>query len=172
MTGDMSSLWFSDGDSSIRSGYDQYSYVSCDAKALIGAKEGYEMMKRASFDLLDILKHDFRLPGTEYDLAVVKVPEMSEEIVTKLARTARTGLSDGAFIVLLEQRVEPLTPVSEGSSDSNAVMVDESCINRKDERRFSNCVFHLEQWVRQYTSTPSELGGSRIHCKSYGDIGR
>lgn len=42
LAGDISSLWFFDGDTSIRSGYDQYSYVSSDAKALVGAKEGYE----------------------------------------------------------------------------------------------------------------------------------
>ena len=131
VAGDTSSLWFSDGDSSIRSGYEQYSYVSSDAKALVGAKEGYGMMKRASFDLLDISKHGSQFPETEYDLAIVKVPGISEEIVTKLARTARTVLSEGAFVMFLEQRVEPLTPVSEGSSDSNAVMVDEPCTNQK-----------------------------------------
>ena len=56
---------------------------------------------------------------------------MSEEFVTKLARTEGTVLSEGASITFLEQRVEPRTPVSERSSDSNAVTVDEPCINQK-----------------------------------------
>lgn len=129
VAGDTSSLWFSGGDSSIRSGYKQYSYVSSDAKALVGAKEGYGLMKRTSFDLLDILKPDSRLPGAEYDLAILKVPGLSEDVVTKAASCARTVLSDDAFVVFLEQQLEPLTPVSEGSSDSNAVMVDEPSMN-------------------------------------------
>lgn len=131
VAGDTSSLWFSGGDSLIRSGYDQYSYISSDAKALIGAKEGYELMKRASFDLSDILKHGSPLPGTDYDLAIVKVAELSEEVVTKVASTARTVLSDDAIVVFLEQQLEPVTPLSEASSESSAVMVDEPDVNGK-----------------------------------------
>ncbi len=124
VAGDSSSLWFSGGDNSIRLGYDKYSYVSSDAKALVSAKEGFEMMKRASFDLLDVLKRDAHFPGTEYDLAILKVSELSEEVVAKVASTVRNVLSDDAFVVFFEQQPEPLTPISEGSSDSNAVMVD------------------------------------------------
>lgn len=131
VAGDTSSLWFSGGDSLIRRGYDQYSYVSSDAKALIGAKEDYESMKRASFDLCDILKHGSSLPGTGYDFAIVKVAEMSEEVVTKVASTARTALSDDAVIIFLRQQLEPVTPLSEASSDSSVVMVDEPDMNGK-----------------------------------------
>ena len=131
VAGDTSSLWFSDEDSLIRRGYDQYSYVSSDAKALIGAKEGYESMKRTSFDLCDMLKHGSSLPGTRYDFAVVKVAEMSEEVMTKVASTARTALSDDATIIFLRQQLEPVTPLSEASSGSSVVMVDEPDMNGK-----------------------------------------
>ena len=129
VAGDTRSLWFSGGDSLIRSAYNHYSYVSSDAKALIGAKEGYELMKRASFDLLDILKPGSSLPDTEYDLAIVKVAEMNEEVASNIASAVRTFCSDDAFVLFLEQQLEPLTPGSEGSNDSNAVMVDEPCVN-------------------------------------------
>lgn len=57
------------------------------------------MMTRASFDLLDILKHGSHLPSTEYDLAIVKVPELNEEVMTKLARTAHCFIRGRFYFV-------------------------------------------------------------------------
>lgn len=131
VAGNSSSLWFSAGDTLVRSGYSQYSYVSSDSKALIGAKDAYELMKRASFDLLDIMYAGVLLPGTEYDLAIVKVAELNEESMTKAASNVRGYLADDAYVVFLEQQVEPSTPLSEGSSDSCAVMVDEHDMDSK-----------------------------------------
>ena len=129
VAGDTSSLWFSGGDGLIRWGYDQYFFVSSDTEALIGAKEGYELIKRASFYLRDILKHGSPMLGTGYDLAILKVAELSEEVVTKVASTTRTVLSDDAIVIFLEQQLEPMTPMSEASSGSSAVMVDEPDMN-------------------------------------------
>lgn len=129
MAGDTSNLWFSGGDGLICWRYDQYPFVSSDTKALIGAQEGYELMKCALFDLQDTLKHSSPFPGTGYDLAILKVAELSEEVVTKVASTTRTVLSDGAIVIFLEQQLEHVTPLSEARSGSSAVMVDESHLN-------------------------------------------
>ncbi|MCJ1384548.1 hypothetical protein MMC17_007665 [Xylographa soralifera] len=124
VAGDTTSLWFSGETSPIRSAYAQYSYVSSDVRALMIAKENYEMMKRTSFDLIDLLTPESSLSGTDYDLVLVKVSDLSEKIVTRVAESVRTGLSDDAFVVFLEQEVvEPSTPTSADDSDSSAVIV-------------------------------------------------
>ncbi|ERF75982.1 hypothetical protein EPUS_01348 [Endocarpon pusillum Z07020] len=120
---DSTSLWFSSETSVIRSGVAQYSYVSSDAKALLSAKEDYDVMKRTSFHLTDILRPGSSLPEIDYDLAIVKVSDLNEETVTKVAASIRAGMSDDAFVVFLEQQTEAATPVSESDSDSSTVFV-------------------------------------------------
>ena len=84
------------------------------------------MNKRTSFDLVDVSKLGSSLPGADYDLAIIKVLKLSEEIVAKIGNTVRSSLSDDAFVVYLEQQREPSSPASEGdSSASSAIMVDE-----------------------------------------------
>ena len=122
---DTTSLWLSSGSNAIRSGYAQYSYVSSSAKALIGAKENYEMMKRTSFDLVDILKPGSSVHGTDYDLAIVKVLDLNEDVVAQVAESIRSSLSDDAFVVFLKTTASPSTPDSEGGSDSSAVIINE-----------------------------------------------
>lgn len=155
LAGDTTSLWFSSDTTSIRSGYAQYSFVSSDAKALIGAKEDYGMMRRASFDLADILKPGTSLPANDYDLAIVKVSDLSEKVVARLAESVHAVLSEDAFVVFWEQQAESSSPASQDDSDSSVVLVSEAELmrvisgdvrnNREDPAIFSsltNCGFN------------------------------
>jgi len=125
LVGDTTSLWFSSHDSPIRMGYAQYSYISSDAKALIGTKEKYGLMKRASFDLIDILAPDSSLPGADYDFVIVKLPSLDEGTVANATKSIRAGLSEHSFVLFLEEQPQPGTPKSE-NSDSSAVMIDKA----------------------------------------------
>ena len=132
VAGDTTSLWFSGEISPIRSAYAQYTYVSSDVRALMIAKENYEIMKRTSFDPIDLLTPGSSLSGTDYDLVMVKVSDLSEMIVTRVAQSVHTGLSDNAFVVFLEQEVvEPSTPASADDSDSSVVIVGKPELTHK-----------------------------------------
>ena len=121
---DTTSLWLSSGISPIRSGYTQYSFASSDARSLIGAKENYEMTKRTSFDLVDISKPGSPLQGTDYDLAIIKLPDLGEEVVAMAADFIRASLSEDAFVVILGQQIDSSMSASDGDSDSSGVLVN------------------------------------------------
>lgn len=119
--GDSSSLWFAGGDVALRGGYEQYSYISPDAKALLTAKEAFQTFRATSFDLVDISKNS-PLPGTGYDFVIVKVSRLDHDAASNIARSIRPSLAAGAIFLLLEMPPVslPATPPSSSGSDNGS----------------------------------------------------
>ena len=121
VAGDSSSLWFAAGDASLRSGYEQYSYTSPDAKALLTAQEAFQAYRGTSFDLVDVSKN-VPLPGSDYDFVIVKVPQLNHDVASNIARSIQPDLAPGAILLLLEVSADSslLTPPSSSESDNGS----------------------------------------------------
>lgn len=118
IAGDSSSLWFSAGDPALRGGYEQYSYISSDAKALLTAQESLQAFRATSFDLIDIFKN-VPLPGTDYDFVIVKVSRLEHDAASNIARSVRPNLAAGGTLLLLEVSPDSLPIIPDSSSDSD-----------------------------------------------------
>lgn len=104
---DSTSAWL-DGnisDKSTRAACSQYHYTSVDANALVAAQEKYESNGIAEFSLLDISKPAADLPQTEegFGLIIIRLCALDSDVVPNMVQNARTLLSDGGQILLVEQ---------------------------------------------------------------------
>ncbi len=129
---DTSNLWFEESEShdSFRAAYEQYHFASSDAKVLIDIQTGYEAQRNTSFSLLDLGKPDFVPHKTDFDLAIIKLPELPEEAMVSIVRNAHGLLSDGGYVLFIEQGQ---TLSGSDSDDNDLVIVDGDDPLRLDE---------------------------------------
>ena len=129
---DTSNLWFEEAGShdSTRAAYEQYHFASSDARVLIDIQTGYEARRNTSFSLLDLGKPDFIPHRTDFDLAIIKLPALSEEAMIPIVRNAHGLLSDGGYVLFLEHGQ---TLSGSDSDDNDLVIVNGDGPLRSDE---------------------------------------
>ncbi|RFU78094.1 polyketide synthase [Trichoderma arundinaceum] len=115
--GDSSSLWFDDGDRSLRRAYSAYTLASSDAKSIINARADYEKNGQTSFELHDFAKSAFDAKEQKIDLALIKVSSLDENLA-QLARNIRAILADGAIALFVESEA-----AADVDSDGSSVVV-------------------------------------------------
>ena len=100
---DQSSIWLQASDQSARSAYQQYAFVSADPNTLISVQAKYETRRKCAFSLLDIADPQFTSSESDFDLVIIKRQTFSEEAVLSLAKTARTMIMNGGYLLFVEQ---------------------------------------------------------------------
>lgn len=121
---DTSCFWF-ERATPARAAYSSFHFSSSDAKTLISVQSDYGMRTATSFKLQNLTQTDFSPAEADYDLAIIKVPTVSDDKMSEIARNARGLLAKSGFALFVEQGLDSLGRKSRDSSqDSSLVIVD------------------------------------------------
>lgn len=121
---DHESVWL-DGvyfDRAVRAAYSQYHFASSDATALMKAQEKFSAQSNIEFSVMDLSRAATDKSDPSYDLIIVKLGAVSENVVTNVTKNVRSVLHDGGYVLL----VEALPPSTESDSDSDVVVINET----------------------------------------------
>ena len=103
---DSTSVWLDRNvlDKSTRAASAQYHYTSVDANTLIAAQAEYEGKANTEFSMLDISKPTANLPLAEdgFGLIIIRLYLLESDGIPTIVQHARTLLSDGGHVLLVE----------------------------------------------------------------------
>ncbi|RDW79928.1 hypothetical protein BP6252_04566 [Coleophoma cylindrospora] len=117
---DMTSYWFEGGDKPSRAAYHDYLFVATNPKVLLGVQEAYAAERNTEFSLLDMTKAESTLARTDFDLVLIRFPEITEGVLKVVAENTRKLLSPEGFALFVEQRISDM---QSDSDDSSTVVV-------------------------------------------------
>ncbi|RDW89666.1 putative polyketide synthase [Coleophoma cylindrospora] len=127
--GEVSSLWL-DGDNfdkSVRTACREYHFASSDATVVTTAQEDYSSRGVFKFSLLDLTKptYDVSQAGCDFDLIILKMADITQDLIANVARNARGLLTEGGYAILIEDEVSRPPTAKSDSEDSDIILVDE-----------------------------------------------
>lgn len=122
---DTSCFWFERASTPARAAYSSFQFSSSDAKSLISVQSEHGMRKATSFKLQNLTQSDLSPAEADFDLAIIKVPTVSDDNMFDIARNARGLVVESGFALFVEQGlVSPGTRSRDSSQDSSLVIVD------------------------------------------------
>jgi len=100
------SLWFGNGESTIRAAYSNYKFASADAAAIVDAQAKYESYRATDFALMDLTRVLNEDQCGEYDVVICKGGDLTFDPANQVLQNMKSLLAVGGHAVFLQGTTE------------------------------------------------------------------